>query len=71
MLFTNEKKNDERSFVVVWNYRYQNSSVTVLLMWHIDRQTFDELASVLFLPISNISVLDFSIVPKKTQTLIY
>lgn len=58
-------------FVVVWNYRYQNSSVTVLLMWHIDRQTFDELASVLFLPISNISVLDFSIVPKKTQTLIY
>lgn len=28
--------------VVVWNYQYQNSNVTILLVWHIDRQTFDD-----------------------------
>lgn len=40
-----------------------NSNVTILLMWHIDRQTFDELVWILFFSwILSISVLNFSII---------
>lgn len=59
-------------FVVVWNYRYQNSNVTILLMWHVDSQTFDELVWIrFFLDFEYFRFRFFNHSKQKTQTLIY